>query len=142
MSESVSKLQGYGVLLSQSADLSKLQGYAVLVSPPTTAALAKLQSYAALIPMSTPLGSAFGKGPFGRGPYSAVNKVDGAFALRSASRLTVGAVARFGRTIKLASRSSLAVSGHVMWAALDVPPCQPWTLVQACGCPSWVVWPE
>jgi hypothetical protein len=54
-------------------------------------------------PWVVALGSLFGNGAYGRGPYSRV----------------------FG----------------LAWASVDIPPCQPWTLIKACDCPSTVVWP-
>lgn len=93
--------------------------------------------------MSGSTGSMFGRGPFGRGAYSRILQLTAGVAIRSTSRIAVGAeVLLPGVGVAIRSRSSVTVGGHKMWSLIDVPPCQPWTLLAACGCPSFVTWPQ
>lgn len=64
--------------------------------------------------------------PFGRGPYSYG---------RYARRLT------YDLAISISSKSQIGAGAHVMWSAIAVPPCEPWTLLAACGCPGIPAWP-
>lgn len=86
-------------------------------------------------------GSLYGRGPFGAGRYSRLASKNASVALRSASRLTAAATVTIAATVALRSTSRLAAGAHVMWSAIDVPPCQPWTLIAACGCPGIPAWP-
>lgn len=88
-------------------------------------------------------GSVFGRGPFGRGAYSRILQLTAGIPIRSVSRVAVGAEVMLpGAGVAIRSRSSVAVGGHKMWMAIPVPPCEPWTLIAQCRCPSFAVWPQ
>lgn len=82
-------------------------------------------------------GSGYGLGYYGKGPYGFATRIMGVRAgTRGSFRPQLIAQAQ----LLIVSPSFVAFAPTIMWAVIDVPPCEPWETIGQPGC--WQVLPN
>lgn len=76
-------------------------------------------------------GSAYGLQYYGRGPYGFATRIMGIWGSTRA-HLKPQLIAQ--AQLPIVSAPFVAFGGTVMWAAIDVPPCEPWEVIGTPGC--------
>lgn len=84
--------------------------------------------------MSESVGSHFGIGAYGRGPYSRNPLSDAEVTVAGASVITVKTRNWRNVAANIGASPDISVVGEILWTKMQIPPCQPWRMITQGGC--------
>jgi hypothetical protein len=80
-------------------------------------------------------GSHYGAGPYGRGRYSSSSYRNTGEALQGArSKVSLSASITTGTAHSILAGGLVQISGTIMWAKIQIPPCAPWAFLAQAAC--------